>query len=88
MFLTYYPLLALSLVRCALWRRYPFSSAELLLYALYFGNALLSALFFTRIRFRIPFDAVLIVCDAALLGHLAASWTSRREGTAAAGAAG
>ncbi len=70
LFFTYYPLLALALVRIALWRRYRFSRPEALLYLFYFGNAFLSALFFTRIRYRIPFDAILIALAALFLGRL------------------
>lgn len=73
LFIIYYPLLALALIRLALWRRYPFSRTEFLLYVFYFGNAFLSAIFFTRIRFRIPFDALLIGITAIFLGRLCAS---------------
>jgi hypothetical protein len=65
MFLAYYPLLLCALARLALFRRLPLTLAEGFLYTLYFGNALTSAIFFTRIRFRIPFDAVLIALVAA-----------------------
>jgi hypothetical protein len=66
-FLTYYPLLLITLVRLALARRYPVSRTELLVCGLYFLNALASALFFTRLRFRIPFDFLLIAVNAAFL---------------------
>lgn len=68
--LTYYPLLALVLWRIACWRRRPPSGAELTFVALYFLNALLSALFFTRLRFRVPFDALLLLPAAVMLESL------------------
>lgn len=68
MFLSYYPLLLVSILRLAAHRRYPISSAEIALYLLYFGNAFVSAVFFTRIRFRVPFDMLLIGIAAIVLG--------------------
>ena len=40
------------------------------LYIIYFLNAFLSAIFFTRIRFRIPFDFVLIILVAMILSDI------------------
>ena len=77
MFLSYYALLGAAIARCFLWRRYPFSPIERLCYFLYFGNALLSAIFFTRIRFRLPFDALLMVCVAIFLGHVLGAWRTQ-----------
>lgn len=77
LFLTYYPLLALAIIRCALWRRFNFSATECLFFFLYFGNAFLSAIFFTRIRFRIPFDVLLVAIAAILVGHLLTMWRNR-----------
>jgi hypothetical protein len=37
---------------------------------LYFGNAFMSAIFFTRVRFRIPFDFLLIFLAAVFVGRL------------------
>lgn len=73
-FLTYYPLLALALLRLGLARRMPLTRPEILIYLLYFLNALASAIFFTRLRFRIPFDFLLIGVNAAFLARL---WASR-----------
>jgi hypothetical protein len=73
MFITYYPLLALSIVRLFFRKRYTLSKREVLLYIFYFGNAFLSAVFFTRLRFRIPFDFVLIAIASIFLGNLARS---------------
>jgi hypothetical protein len=69
-FATYYPLLIVALLRLALARRYRMSSLEALLYAIYFGNAVLTAVFFTNLRFRIPFDLLLVTIDAAWLARL------------------
>jgi hypothetical protein len=63
---SYWPLLALGLVIPLLfykkipWR--PFQGYFLLLYVL---NGAFSAVFFTRVRFRIPFD-VLLICSAVV----------------------
>lgn len=70
---TYYPLLVAVLVRCFLWRTYRFSWPELLMYLLYFGNAFLSAIVYTRIRYRIPFDFLLIAMVAVFIGHFLAN---------------
>jgi hypothetical protein len=62
-------------------------------YALYFGNAFLTALFFTRIRFRAPLDALLIIlpldslsCRLALGGRRRRSRLPRSPGVEARGA--
>lgn len=59
-FATYYPLLLAALLRLACIRRMPLGRVEMLIYILYFGNAFISAVFFTRVRFRIPYDALMI----------------------------
>jgi hypothetical protein len=79
--LTYYPLLLLALVRLAAFRRYPLERAESLIYLLYFVNAIVSAVFFTRLRFRIPFDFVLIAINAVFLVRC---WTTWRAAARAA----
>jgi hypothetical protein len=66
-FFTYYPLLAAAIARLAVARRFPMTREEGLIYILYFGNAFISAVFFTRVRFRIPFDALLIPVVAAFV---------------------
>ncbi|MBV8804723.1 MAG: hypothetical protein JO042_06740 [Sinobacteraceae bacterium] len=83
-FATYYPLLLLALLRLALVRRYPLHRAEVLIYVLYFLNALPSAIFFPRLRFRIPFDFLLIAVDAAFLARW---WASRLRAGASLGVA-
>lgn len=79
LFFTYYPLLALAIARIAFRNKYPFTFTETLLYVLYFSNALVSAVFFARIRFRLPFDALLVIMVSIYLGHLVADWKARRK---------
>lgn len=69
MLLSYGFILLLVIVRMILSRRYPLSLLELLILLLYLGNALVSAVFFTRIRFRLPFDLLLIIIAATSLHH-------------------
>lgn len=70
MFLSYYPLLIAGVIRCTLWRKYKFTWSELLLYFLYFGSAFLSAVVYTRIRYRIPFDFLLVAMVSIFIGHI------------------
>ena len=74
MLCTYAPLLILFGFRLALLARIRPSKVELLLIALYLGNAFFLAIFYTRIRFRLPFDLLLIgVCSifvVQLLGNM------------------
>jgi len=70
MFLSYYPLLIAAVIRCTLWRKYKFTWPELLLYVLYFGSAFLSAVVYTRIRYRIPFDFLLVAMVSIFIGHI------------------
>ena len=61
MVLSYYPLLILLVVRLFLCRKYPLSDFEKLALIIYFANALFSSIFFPRIRYRIPYDFLLIM---------------------------
>ena len=60
MFVTYYPLLLCLILRLFSACRVSLSKTEKLLTAVYIVSALFYALFLPRIRFRLPFDAVLI----------------------------
>jgi len=60
MFITYYPLLFLLVLRLLLSYKVPLSRTEFLLVAIYLGSALFHAIFLTRIRFRLPYDVLLI----------------------------
>lgn len=79
LFMTYYPLLALAILRICQYRRFPLTFTEKLLYVLYFSNAVVAAVFFTRIRFRLPFDALLVMIAAIYLGHWWEWWAARRS---------
>ena len=64
---TYLPLLALFALRIALVRRFPISGLERLLAVLVVGNAFVLAVYTTRVRYRLPLDALMIVVVAAFL---------------------
>jgi hypothetical protein len=74
--ITYGPLLLVFIARLAFipLRRtlspLPFSRFEILLAVLYGLSALTSAVFFTRIRFRLPFDILLIMLAAIFLAKV------------------
>lgn len=70
MLLTYGPLLALLVLRLLMVRRDPPTALEVLIVALYLCAGLAYAIFFTRIRYRLPFDWLLIALDAAFLARL------------------
>ena len=70
MFLTYIPLLLIFIIRLIMNKFVKTSPFEWLLIILYFTSALVSAVFFTRIRFRLPFDFVLIMVVAIFLGNI------------------
>jgi hypothetical protein len=67
MLVTWGPLLLLFFLRLALSRKFPLSFAETLFAGLYLFNAAFVSLFFTRIRFRIPMDWLLIAVDAGMV---------------------
>ena len=64
MLFTYGPLLGLLVIRLALVRWYPLFSLEVLLLTLYVSSGMAYAIFYTRIRYRLPFDWLLITLDA------------------------
>ncbi len=70
MLATYGPLFALTLFRIGFRRRLPIRPEERLLIALFFLNSFFLALFFTRIRFRIPLDYLLIAVAAIFLSFV------------------
>lgn len=74
LFITYYPLLLCLVVRLLFIPKVPLSRTEKLLVAIYFGSALFYAIFIPRIRFRLPFDAVLIT-------HVGIMWSLIRKHT-------
>jgi hypothetical protein len=80
---TYGTLLALVIVRLALARRRPLSALEGLLLGIYLLAALATAVAFTRIRFRVPFDPLL----AALAALAVEAWCRGRARPPGAGSA-
>lgn len=68
--LTYGPLLLLLILRLVLFKLYKLSEFEILLISLYLSNAFVSAIFVTRIRYRLPFDFLLILLAALFLEQL------------------
>lgn len=60
MLFTYGPLLLLFLARTITGRWLKLTRMELFMIVFYLSNSLLSAIFFTRIRFRVPYDLLLI----------------------------
>lgn len=60
MFVTYYPLLLCLFLRLVFSHRVPLSRTEKLLAAIYIFSAFFHAVFLPRIRFRLPYDVVLI----------------------------
>lgn len=61
MLFTYGSMLIIASIRILLVKEYPVYKLELFLLFLYVGNAFISALAFTRIRYRLPFDYLLII---------------------------
>ncbi|MFH0796616.1 MAG: DUF1972 domain-containing protein [Candidatus Omnitrophota bacterium] len=78
MFLTYYPLLVLFLLRLFWSRQFKISRLELFLITLYFVSGLAHAILYTRIRYRLPFDFGLIMVVAIFLNRLCARTPSSR----------
>ncbi|PKO01332.1 MAG: hypothetical protein CVU42_00560 [Chloroflexi bacterium HGW-Chloroflexi-4] len=61
MFITYGFMIIVILLRIIVPRKKQFSSFELFLILLYLASAFVSAIVFTRIRYRLPFDLLLII---------------------------
>lgn len=79
MLVTYVPLLVLLVVRLALFKRWRVQSWEWLFLSTYVLSGLAYAVFFTRIRFRVPFDLLLICLVAHLIGSVVHEWWGGRE---------
>jgi hypothetical protein len=60
-------------------RRMPLKRVEVLVYVLYFGNAFVSAVFFTRLRFRIPYDVMLMPITAFFIMNVVLAWFGRTK---------
>lgn len=70
MLVTYGPLLLVAIARLVFSKSYRLSPFEILLVAAYLIGALVSAIFVTRIRYRIPFDYMLIMLVAIFIDKL------------------
>lgn len=83
MLFSYGLLLGLAVLRLGLTSRHPFSLLEKYIVWLYLLNAPVSAIFFTRIRFRLPMDILLTVLAASaviiLSGYLMARARSNNQ---------
>jgi hypothetical protein len=66
----YLPMLGIAIWRCTLAKRRPLSPFESLSLVVYVGAGLAYAIFFTRVRFRLPVDWLLIALDAQFLASL------------------
>jgi len=79
MLVTYGPLLLLLIVRLLQWRRFPLGPVELLLAVLYVSAAFVYAIFHTRIRYRVPFDYLLLTMVGMYLDRFLRTWLDRDE---------
>lgn len=77
---SYYSLLALVLLRLAVVRRARLSDAERAVLALYALTALFHALVFARVRYRLPFDVLMLLPAANALLVAGAAIVSMRRG--------
>lgn len=78
-FLSYYPVLILAGLRLLPRRQPPLDVQERLLALLYVSNALTAAVFFTRLRLRLPYDYLIALLAAGFLS----AWITRHSGGAA-----
>jgi 4-amino-4-deoxy-L-arabinose transferase-like glycosyltransferase len=78
--LSFYPVVLLVAVRLLLSRRRALTPIEKLILALIVGSILVSAVFFVRIRFRLPADGLMIILAAAGVMNLLTLRRSNAEG--------
>ncbi len=71
---SYYPVLVLAVLRLLQARRWPMHPLEKLSLTLIIVNVLLLAIFFTRLRLRLPLDGLTILLAAAAVTHLTQDW--------------
>jgi hypothetical protein len=70
LFVAYYTILGATFLRLTLTRRLPLNQSECVLLAIYILAGLAYSVFFNRVRFRLPFDYLLIVLASAWGGHV------------------
>ena len=76
MLITYGFLLLLLLIRLVFIKRIKITNLEILILIIYFSNAFFTAIFTTRIRYRIPFDILLIIALSIFLVNLSKKYNS------------
>ncbi len=76
--ISYYPMLLLAVARIVCYRRWPLRPTEKLVAWTIVVNVLLLAVFFTRLRFRVPLDGLTIVLAASTVTHLLAGRAGHR----------
>lgn len=77
MLVTYGPLLLLFVLRVLVMKRLRLTRLEASFIVMYIASGLLYAIFFTRIRLRLPFDMLLIGVVAAFVGRVLHGWLSK-----------
>ncbi len=78
MFITYYPLLLCLFIRIFFSRKIPLSRIEFLFISIYLGSAFFHAIFLTRIRFRLPYD-VLLITHIGIMFSLLNNWVKNKD---------
>jgi len=79
MFVTYYPLLLCLISRLLFIRKIPLRNIEVLFILTYFVSALFHAIFHTRIRYRLPYDVLLITHIGIMFSYIMNYIRSGRE---------
>jgi flagellar basal body-associated protein FliL len=79
MLVTYCPLLLLLISRIALIKVVRLQALEALFIVVYLSGACLYAVFFTRIRYRLPFDFLLIALGAMFLDKVRFLWLGKHR---------
>ena len=74
MLISYGFLLLILLIRFILIKKVRMTDLEKLILIIYFSNAFLTAIFFTRIRLRVPFDILLVIALSVFLFNLGRSF--------------
>lgn len=70
MFISYYSILICVCIRLGCYRSYPLRREEIAILSTYVTAAAIYAIFFTRVRFRIPFDPFLLASASIFLGEV------------------
>jgi hypothetical protein len=78
--ITYSALILLFAARILMIKLFKIHPLEVLLIIIYFLSAFVYSIFFTRIRFRLPFDFILIIVVSMFLGNIISRWL-RKHGS-------